>query len=70
MPEVEATNKLLCSTDDATERLSIGRSQMFDLIRRGEIQSVKVGRRRLVLTASLDAYVDRLVAEQNTEGAA
>lgn len=44
--------------------LSIGRTVLFDLLRRGDITSVKVGRRRLIPAASLDAYLARLVADQ------
>ena len=33
---------------EATRRLGIGRSLLYDAIGRGEVRSVKVGRRRLV----------------------
>jgi excisionase family DNA binding protein len=59
--------KLAYSIDEAFPALSIGRTQLFDLLRRGEIASVKVGRRRLIPAASLDAYLARLVAEQTDE---
>jgi excisionase family DNA binding protein len=58
--------KLAYSIDEAFLALSIGRTQLFDLLRRGEITSVKIGRRRLIPAASLDAYVARLVTEQNS----
>jgi excisionase family DNA binding protein len=61
--------KLAYSIDEAFPALSIGRTQLFDLLRRGEIASVKVGRRRLIPVASLDAYLARLVAEQTGGGA-
>jgi excisionase family DNA binding protein len=32
----------------AAERLGIGRSLMFDLVRRGEVRTVRFGRRRVV----------------------
>lgn len=60
-----ARQKLAYSLDEAIEALSIGRTHLFDLLRRGEIASVKVGRRRLVLAESLDAYLARLIAEQS-----
>lgn len=34
--------------EEAAERLGIGRSLMFDLVRRGEIRTVQFGRRRVV----------------------
>ncbi|HSZ31247.1 MAG TPA: excisionase family DNA-binding protein [Pseudonocardiaceae bacterium] len=56
--------KLAYSVDEACSATSLGRTAVFDLLRRGEIASVKVGRRRLIPVASLDAYLARLVAEQ------
>jgi excisionase family DNA binding protein len=55
--------KLAYSVDDACTTLSIGRTLLFDLIRRGELTSVKIGRRRLVPVASLEAYVARLAKQ-------
>jgi excisionase family DNA binding protein len=56
--------KLAYGIDDACSTLSIGRTALFDLLRRNEITSVKIGRRRLIPAASLDAYLARLVVEQ------
>lgn len=56
--------KLLCSIEDAMTTLSIGRTAIFDLLRSNEIDSVKIGRRRLILVASLHTYLDRLITEQ------
>ncbi|HKS47369.1 MAG TPA: helix-turn-helix domain-containing protein [Amycolatopsis sp.] len=60
--------KLAYSTEDACEALSIGRTQLFDLLREGEIKSVKIGRRRLIPVDSLREYLDRLLAEQQVKG--
>jgi excisionase family DNA binding protein len=38
----------------------ISRSSTYELVRRGELQAVKVGGRRMIVAASLD----RLIAEQ------
>lgn len=40
---------------------------LFDLIGRKEIVSITIGRRRLILATSLDAYLERLVAEQSND---
>ncbi len=37
----------------------IGRSQQYDLIAAGEIESVLVGRRRLIIMSSYAAYLER-----------
>lgn len=49
--------------------LSVGRTQLFDLLRRGEIISVKIGRQRLIPAESLDAYLARLVRSKATQRA-
>jgi excisionase family DNA binding protein len=59
---------LLLSVEEGAAQLRIGRSRMFDLIRRGEVLSVKVGGSRRILHDSLRAYVNRLVAEQAAPG--
>jgi len=55
---------LLLSVEEAAALLRIGRSRMFELIRRNEVLSVKVGGSRRVVYASVQAYVKRLVGEQ------
>lgn len=48
---------------DATGALGISRRKVYLLIDMGELQRVKIGRRALVTTESLRAYVARLIAE-------
>ena len=50
--------------------LGLGITSIYHLLNRGEIETVTVGRRRLLLTASLDAYIERKRAEQSGEFAA
>lgn len=66
----DTLSKLAYSVDESCSTLSIGRTVLFDLLRRGEITSVKIGRRRLIPASSLDEYVARLVAEQTGGSAA
>jgi excisionase family DNA binding protein len=54
---------LLLSVEEGAAQLRIGRSRMFDLIRRGEVLSVKVGGSRRIPYDSLKAYVDRLTEQ-------
>jgi len=62
--------RLLYTAEDAAFLLSLSRSELFVLLKSGEIPSVKVGRLRRVPHASLLAYVERLVAEQGAAPAA
>jgi hypothetical protein len=53
-------DKLLVSIADASELISHGRSFVYGLIRSGKIQTKVTGKRRLVVLASLKAYVANL----------
>lgn len=55
---------LLVSVERGAEALGVGRTQMFRLILSGEVESLKIGARRLVPTQALDESVQRLRAEQ------
>lgn len=63
-----ARAKLAYSIDEAIEALSLGRTQLFDLLRRGEIVSVKIGRRRSIPAELLESYLARLIADQGPVG--
>lgn len=39
---------------------NLGRTKLFELIRNGDLASVKIGRRRMIPQSSIDAYVARL----------
>lgn len=51
------------STDDAAANLAVSRSWIYTEIRRGRIESVKLGKRRLITADALDAYRDLVVKE-------
>ncbi len=55
---------LLITVEEASELLRMGRTRTYDFIRCGSIQSVKIGRRRLVVRSSLDSFVQSLIADQ------
>jgi excisionase family DNA binding protein len=55
---------LLYPVEEAAQLLGIGRSALFELIGRSELESVKIGRRRLIPRAAIDSYVERLRAER------
>ena len=49
---------------EAANALGLARTAMAELIASGEIGSVKIGKRRLVPTEEIRAFVDRKLAEQ------
>jgi excisionase family DNA binding protein len=57
--------RVLLSAEQAAKILGIGRTNMFALIKRGEIDSVKVGRLRRVPEDAIDAYAERLMSDQD-----
>ena len=54
---------LLLTVPEAAKMLRIGRSKVFELIKRGELQSVKIDNVRLFPPSFLEAYVARLIAD-------
>ena len=58
-----ATPDRLYSIPEACEALGgIGRSMVYDLIARGELSSIRVGRRRLVSSSAIRDYIERAAA--------
>lgn len=51
---------VLLTVPEAAARLGIRRTLMYDLLGSGEVESVKVGRRRLVPADALDRYIRTL----------
>ena len=54
---------LLLTVPEAAKMLRIGRSKVFELIKRGELQSVKIDNVRLFPPSFLEAYVAGLIAD-------
>jgi len=48
------------SVEEAAALLGIGRTLAYQLVLTHELRSIKVGRRRLVIRASIEEYVARL----------
>ncbi len=51
--------KVLLSVEEAADRLDIGRSTFYELIRTDQIRTIHVGRLRKVPVDSLREFVDR-----------
>lgn len=50
------------SVEQAAALLGVGRTVAYGLVLGGQLRSVKIGRRRLVIRASIEEYVARLEA--------
>ena len=49
--------KLLVTVDEAAQRLSIGRSLCYQMVMKGEIASITIGRARRIPLAALESFV-------------
>jgi excisionase family DNA binding protein len=54
--------ELTVRVEEAARRLDIGRTQVFGLIRSGELQSIQVGRRRLIPVKALEDWLANQMA--------
>lgn len=55
-------NRFSLTIEDATTYCGIGRTKIYELIREGKLTARKAGKRTLLLTEELDAYVRSLPA--------
>ncbi len=49
----------LCSIPHAARMLAIGRTKAYDMINKGELLSIQIGKRRLVKVDSIKALIER-----------
>ncbi len=54
------TAKLLLKVDEAAQMLSLSRKMLYDLIRRGELTSLKIGGSRRIPLTALHDFIARL----------
>lgn len=61
--DIERLQRLLLPYEEAQAKLGgIGRTTLWELVNRGQLVRVNVGRRAFITAKSLAAYVDRLSA--------
>lgn len=56
-------NDMAYRVEEVARALRVGRTKVFDLIRAGELVSIKIGGSRRVPVSSVQAYLSRLIAE-------
>ncbi|NGY61636.1 helix-turn-helix domain-containing protein [Lentzea sp. NEAU-D13] len=56
-------NDMAYRVEEVARALRVGRTKVFDLIRAGELVSIKIGGSRRVPASSVQAYLSRLIAE-------
>ena len=50
---------LLLTVEEAAKVMSLGRTRIYDLIAKNELDSVKVGKSRRIITKSIDRFIER-----------
>ncbi|TDO35876.1 AlpA family transcriptional regulator [Kribbella sp. VKM Ac-2527] len=53
---------LLLTVEEAAQRLGIGRTTVFGLVKSGELESIPLGRLRRIPAECITEYIDRLRA--------
>jgi excisionase family DNA binding protein len=53
-------DQICVKVEEAAQLLRVGRSTVYDLMRTGEIRSVRIGRSRRIPVDALREYVDQL----------
>ncbi|MGO1055714.1 excisionase family DNA-binding protein [Crossiella sp. CA198] len=53
---------LVLTVEQAAKKLNIGRTLMFDLVGNGAVESILIGRRRLIPLEALTNYIAKLRA--------
>ena len=58
--------RLLLTAEEAAEVLNIGRAKVYDLLRTGELESVKIGRLRRIPVEKVHEFARRLAEQSQT----
>ena len=53
-------NMRLIRVPEASKRLGIGSWMVYQLIRQGDLKTVKLGKRRLINTRALDEFINSM----------
>jgi excisionase family DNA binding protein len=63
----EVPRRVLYRVEEAVVLLGLSRSQLYELIRSGRLQTVTEGRVRLIPAVAIDAYVSLLTTEAKAD---
>jgi excisionase family DNA binding protein len=61
---IAPADRRLVGLNACADMLGVSRSKAHLLVQEGEFETVRVGRRLLVIVESIDAYIQRLRSEQ------
>lgn len=58
--EIRRVERLLLSPGEAARLMGIGRTKVFELIRTGQLASLRIGRARRIPRPAIDAFIEAL----------
>ena len=61
--KAQTAHSLLVSVEEAAQMLSIGRSLVYKLVQSHQVQSIKIGRCRLIPVFALEAFIAQQVGQ-------
>lgn len=70
MATLPLTDKIGYRPEEAAAVVGIGRTMLYELMRTGQLQSIKVGRARIIPRSALEELLITLQAEQSAVPAA
>jgi len=59
-------DKKLLTVSEAADLLGLGRSKAYELVMRGELKSIQIGRARRIPVTALDEFIKRVAGEWGT----
>lgn len=63
-------SKSLLSTAEAFDRIDVGNTTGYSLLKSGQLRSVKIGKRRLIPEDAISDFIASLEAQQDPKNAA
>lgn len=66
--QMNSHERLAVSVNTACDLLGISRTTLYQLVKGGDLSIKKIGRRSVLLTADLSAFVEQLSTSEKEEG--
>lgn len=60
----DLVDALLLTVPETQRRLRLGRNKIYELLSTGQLESVRIGRARRIVAASVDSLAARLLEQQ------